>query len=306
MTVFLSPVGGAGAQFFDNNGVPLTGGKLYTYAAGTTTPQSTYTSSAGNVAQSNPIVLDSAGRVANGGEIWFTEGLIYKVIIKTSADVLLGTYDNLSGVGDFSTLLADLANTTDAAKGDALIGFKQSNSQGVLAGAVPRTVHQKLQEIVSLLDFGADPTGVSDCAGAFDSATSEVSANGGIVHVPAGTYSVSRQIVVPSKVTLVGEGIASENGTGASFRGASCILRNFVGSDATVALNGDACGMDMIDVDGNLQGTGDGVQVWGSRVHIGTISTRNNGGDGLRIGKTEAGPSTANCNFWKVDYIITC
>ena len=31
MSVFLSPVGGAGAQFFDNNGNPLSGGKLYTY-----------------------------------------------------------------------------------------------------------------------------------------------------------------------------------------------------------------------------------------------------------------------------------
>ena len=39
--VNFSPFAGAGAQFFDNNGVPLAGGLLYTYASGTTTPQIT-------------------------------------------------------------------------------------------------------------------------------------------------------------------------------------------------------------------------------------------------------------------------
>jgi hypothetical protein len=97
MAVYLSPVGGAATQFFDNNGVPLAGGKLYTYAAGTTTPQVTYTTSAGNVAHTNPIVLDSAGRVPNG-EIWLTFAA-YKFVLNTSADVLLGTYDNIRGLG---------------------------------------------------------------------------------------------------------------------------------------------------------------------------------------------------------------
>ena len=50
MAVNLSPVAGAGWQFFDNNGAPLSGGLIYTYLAGTTTPQATYTTSSGNVA----------------------------------------------------------------------------------------------------------------------------------------------------------------------------------------------------------------------------------------------------------------
>jgi hypothetical protein len=49
-------------QFFDDNGDPLANGKLYTYAAGTTTPKATYTTAAATVANANPIVLDSAGR----------------------------------------------------------------------------------------------------------------------------------------------------------------------------------------------------------------------------------------------------
>ena len=98
MSVFLSPVGGAGAQFFDNNGSPLSGGKLYTYAAGTTTPQATYTSSAGATLHTNPIILDSAGRVPGSSEIWLADSGIYKFVLKTSTDVLLATWDQITGV----------------------------------------------------------------------------------------------------------------------------------------------------------------------------------------------------------------
>ena len=97
MAVFLSPIGGAGWQFFNNDGTVLAGGKLYTYAAGTSTPKTTYTTSAGNIAHTNPIVLDSAGRVPSG-EIWLSAGT-YKFSIFTSANVLIATYDNISGIG---------------------------------------------------------------------------------------------------------------------------------------------------------------------------------------------------------------
>jgi hypothetical protein len=98
MAVFLSPVGGAAAQFFTNTGSVLTGGKLYTYAAGTTTPQVSYTTSSGDIARTNPIVMDAAGRVPDGGEIWIT-GQPYKFVLKDSNDVLIATYDNISGIG---------------------------------------------------------------------------------------------------------------------------------------------------------------------------------------------------------------
>jgi len=97
MAVFLSPIGGAGWQFFNNDGTVLSGGKLYTYAAGTTTPKATYTTSAGNIAHSNPIILNSAGRVPTG-EIWLTVAQ-YKFVLNTSTDVLIASYDNISGIG---------------------------------------------------------------------------------------------------------------------------------------------------------------------------------------------------------------
>jgi hypothetical protein len=109
MAVFLSPVGGAAAQFFTNSGVPLSGGKLYTYAAGTTTPQVTYTSSSGNTNHTNPIILDSAGRVP-GGEIWL-DSQPYKFLLKDSNEVLIATYDNISGIGAASYQVQNFTGT---------------------------------------------------------------------------------------------------------------------------------------------------------------------------------------------------
>jgi hypothetical protein len=110
MAVFLSPVGGVAAQFFDNNGVILSGGKLFTYAAGTTTPQTTYTTSLGNVARTNPIILNSAGRVGDGGEIWITS-VAYKFVLKDSTDVLIATYDNIFGIGAASYQIQNFTGT---------------------------------------------------------------------------------------------------------------------------------------------------------------------------------------------------
>jgi hypothetical protein len=110
MAVNLSAFGGVGWQFFDNNGVILSGGLIYTYAAGTTTPQATYTSSTGNTAHTNPIVLDSAGRVP-GGEIWLTMTLNYKFVLKTSAGVTIATFDNIYGSGSTTAYLNNFTGT---------------------------------------------------------------------------------------------------------------------------------------------------------------------------------------------------
>lgn len=96
MAVNLSPIWGAGAQLFDNSGNVLSGGKIYTYSAGTTTPAVTYTDTTGNTAHSNPIILNSAGRVPY--EIWLDDTTQYKFVLKDSNDTLIGTWDNIDGV----------------------------------------------------------------------------------------------------------------------------------------------------------------------------------------------------------------
>jgi microcystin-dependent protein len=115
-TVNLSSLAGSGTQFFDDSGVPLAGGLIYTYAAGGTTPLVTYTSSSGLIAHPNPIVLDSAGRI---NEIWIAEGTSYKFILKSSTNVLIGSFDNLFPIASLPVSIANGgtgATTADGAR----------------------------------------------------------------------------------------------------------------------------------------------------------------------------------------------
>jgi hypothetical protein len=79
-------------QFFGSDGLPLVGGKLYTYAAGTTTPLATYTDSTGVTQNTNPVILDATGQAG----VWLPDTTTYKYVLKTSADVTLYTVDYVS------------------------------------------------------------------------------------------------------------------------------------------------------------------------------------------------------------------
>jgi hypothetical protein len=77
--------------FVDAAGEPLVGGQLYTYIAGTTTLQATYTDSTAATANTNPIILDSRGEA----NVWLG-GAIYKFILRDADGALIWTVDNIS------------------------------------------------------------------------------------------------------------------------------------------------------------------------------------------------------------------
>jgi hypothetical protein len=110
MSVFLSPFAGAGWQFFSNTGQPLAGGQIYTYSAGTTSPLTTYTSISGNIANTNPIVLDANGRVPN--EIWLSVGAAYKFALFDASNVQIGIYDNISGTPTGQNIVTTFSSGT--------------------------------------------------------------------------------------------------------------------------------------------------------------------------------------------------
>ena len=95
MAVNLSPIGN-GFQFFTTTGIPLAGGYLYTYQAGSTTPLTTYTDNAGTITNTNPIQLGTDGRPP--AEIWLTYGFNYKFVLADSTNAVIQTYDNLYGI----------------------------------------------------------------------------------------------------------------------------------------------------------------------------------------------------------------
>jgi hypothetical protein len=93
-------------QIYGSDGNPLVGGKIYTYAAGTTTPLATYTDAGGLTANTNPIILNSLGQA----NIWLAPSSSYKFSVYTSADVLLYTVDNITAPIDYLSLVTTLAS----------------------------------------------------------------------------------------------------------------------------------------------------------------------------------------------------
>lgn len=93
----LSPIGNF-QQWFNNQGIILAGGLLYTYAAGTTNPIATYISQVGATPNANPIQLDSTGEAPQ--EIWLTPGQAYKFVLTDTGGNVLATIDNVVGIND--------------------------------------------------------------------------------------------------------------------------------------------------------------------------------------------------------------
>jgi hypothetical protein len=162
-------------QFLDNNGVPLSGGKVYTYAAGTTTPLTTYTDYTGNTANSNPVILDSRGECS----IWLGTSS-YKFKLATSTDVEVWTVDNIS-------VLTSSANITYVESG---------------TGAVTETVQAKLRlGYVYPEDFGAAGDGTTNDTTALQNAIN----TGRDVYLAAGkTYLHTVALSVTTNYQWVG------------------------------------------------------------------------------------------------------
>lgn len=138
MSVSLCPTFGVGYQAFTVGGLPLNLGLIYTYIAGGTTPQATYTTSAGNVQNQNPIVLGADGRPPS--EVWLTDGLSYRFDVTDSLGNLIKTYDNISSSLSSAAL--------SASSGSALVGTVQTG-----AGATVETVEQALRKTVFVSSF---------------------------------------------------------------------------------------------------------------------------------------------------------
>jgi hypothetical protein len=102
-------------QGFDNTGLALAGGLVYTYAAGTTTPLATYTNQGGGTPNANPVVLDSSGRAS----IWLSS-VAYRIIVKTSGGTTITDDDNI--IGSAADVLTQLANSANGYGADLVGG----------------------------------------------------------------------------------------------------------------------------------------------------------------------------------------
>lgn len=189
-------------SFTDALGVPLVGGTLDVYLAGSTTRTNTWQDKAQTTLNTNPIVLDSRGECT----LWADDTLTYKFVLKNSSGVQQWSVDNISG----ATVSATLVNFTQAG-----------------TGAVTRTAQNKMRDIISVTDFYAngtsgaavDPSGVVDSTAGIQAAITYANSLGGAtVFFPAGSYKITSTLLMKKWVTLQGSGKKATqinyNGTG--------------------------------------------------------------------------------------------
>jgi hypothetical protein len=178
MAVKLSPIGNF--QRFLASGVPAVGYKLFTYAAGSTTKQTAYTTSAGTVGLTNPIILDSNGD-PTGGDIWLTSGQTYKFVLALPTDTdpptsPVKTWDNISGVNDASSStdqwVSGATPTYISATSLSLVGDQTSTyhkgrrlkftvTAGTVYGTILSSAYTALTTLIVKIDSGALDSGLS-------------------------------------------------------------------------------------------------------------------------------------------------
>jgi hypothetical protein len=169
-------------QFFDSSGNPLVSGKLYIYLAGTTTPTNTWADKTQLTLNTNPIILNAAGRCT----MWLDDTLTYKFELQNSLGVVQPGYpvDNVPG----------------SSAASSLVTFLQSGS-----GAVSRTAQSKMRDIIDLRDFGCVAGSGNDYTTEINNAVAQALANFGILRVPKGDWH-TRGITDGHGVLFKGEG----------------------------------------------------------------------------------------------------
>lgn len=123
-------------QFFTDNGVPLAGGQLEFFDSGTSTPKATYADAGLTTPNTNPLILDAAGRA---GPVFFEAG-DYKVVLKSALGITIRTADPVQGGFTVSSFGQTLIDDLTAADARATIGVTYANSAEMQAGTVTNKV----------------------------------------------------------------------------------------------------------------------------------------------------------------------
>lgn len=143
-------------RFFDSTGAPLASGSLYSYEAGTSTPQATYTDETGNATNANPVVLDSQGYA----DVWLDQNLAYKFILKDSSGNTIWTIDNVNAqaqgsIQNVRTVTVDTSILTT----DNLV--RSNSTSGSLTHTLPACASTNVGVQITIKDVGTGGYGTT-------------------------------------------------------------------------------------------------------------------------------------------------
>ncbi len=213
--------------FLGNNGRPLVGGKLFSYAAGSSTPQATYTDASGGQQNTNPIVLDFRGEA----NVWLDPDLPYKLILSPANDTdppthPIWTVDDIPGT-------MELTQT----QFDALLALSppyKRNPAEIAASVTPTYPLYFPRNGVNVLRYGA----VGDGTTVDDTAIANALLTGQPVYLPAGTYLLNSAMSPIASQLIYGDGMGTTvvkfKNTAAQLNGFSIAVSNVTFRDLTI------------------------------------------------------------------------
>jgi len=184
-----------------------------------------------------------------------------------SLAVFVNGSKQVTGVNYTETNVTTFTLTTGANAGDiveAIAGLGAANgtlyatdikyNEGA-TNAVTRTLETKLQETVSVLDFGADPTGNTDSSTAIANAI----AVGSRIFFPPGTYLCNIVLNGAQGITLSGASQGQYNGTAPNYQGARLVPYNTSNPVITIQTNSISCVVENLLIDSKFDSTYSGV-----------------------------------------------
>lgn len=207
--VFLSPIFNA-FNVATETWLPNDGGKIYTYLAGTDTPQATWTTADGNVENANPIILGVDGRPPN--EIWLETGVAYLFTLTDADDNLIQNYDDISGINDVSAVQSEITIQEEGVEqGDAhTLNFVGSSVTAGVSGGVATITVTSASGTLAAGDIVASASrtrsGALLCDGAAVS-RSTYSTLFGVIVPSLGTFTVT--IATPAVFSLTSHGLVA-------------------------------------------------------------------------------------------------
>lgn len=236
----LSPV--LKQRFFDSNGLPLAGGQLFSYVAGTSIPQATYANQAGTV-NANPVVLDASGYA----DVWLDPTLSYKFILQDSLGTVLWSIDNVSFALGISVWSANTIYQTGSIVSD-------SSGSGLLyVSLINNNQNNALTNVSAWRVFAGNVRTVSSNSNLLvtDDLVRSNSTSGSLTHtLPAcGTTPIGKEISI--KDVGAGSNTTSIKGAGADLIDGTNTYSSTLATNATVRVKNNGTSWDVINLGDN-------------------------------------------------------